>query len=59
MFNLYIILLYSLCNYTNIVFKMQFFLKMWETAIKNVLTYEGRCMSQKVTSQNIIIYANI
>lgn len=39
--------------------KHKFFLVLWEKAPQNVLTYEGRFMSQKVTPQNSIIYANI
>lgn len=50
---------YNLFNFTKIIFNISFFLKNWETILKNVLTYGGRCMSQKVTPRNIIIYANI
>ena len=35
----------------------KFFLALWETGLKSVLTYERRCMLQKVMLRNNIIYA--
>lgn len=35
----------------------KFFLILWETGLKNVLTYERRYISHKITLQNRIIYA--
>lgn len=40
---------YILCININFVINAQVFLVLWEKALKNVLTYEGRCMLQKVT----------